>query len=96
MIKYCHSKSEVPTASHWAIIKFGQIVIPGDERSRSNPGHGYPEEIKNYVDYIAFTNVDEWSREVEHLSTLAFGDKEFVAMKVTPAIIRTKLTIEIE
>jgi hypothetical protein len=37
---YVHSKENIPKGSHWAIIEFGSITILGDERSRTNPGHG--------------------------------------------------------
>lgn len=42
MKKHCYSPSDIPKKEHWAILDFVTVHIPGDERSRTNPGHGYP------------------------------------------------------
>ncbi len=39
-----------PSHKHFylRIFQSGQVDIPGDERSRTNPGHGYPGYTINY------------------------------------------------
>lgn len=55
--------SDVPTERHFAVLiyKVHSYTIPGDERSRTNPGHGYPEHTES-------THV------VEHWVTLSQDD----------------------
>lgn len=48
--------SDLPRGQHWAIIEFTSIYIPGDERSRTNPGHGYPASNEEVSVYTAFTD----------------------------------------
>lgn len=42
MKKFCDKPSDIPDGHHYAIIEFRKIHVPGDERSRTNPGHGCP------------------------------------------------------
>lgn len=32
----------------YLLIQTAKMYIPGDERSRSNPGHGYPDRMMEY------------------------------------------------
>ena len=93
-MKYCHNKNDVPTTAHYAIVEFSSYTIPGDERSRTNPGHGYPESTGYAATYIAFTDRVEWEKEVASRAAKVFGDHNFVAMYVNPA--RTLLDVRIE
>jgi hypothetical protein len=61
---YVKSIADIPTSGHWAIIEQTSVTIPGDERSRTNPGHGYPESTSTYFNYIAFTNETEFVSEL--------------------------------
>ena len=49
-MKLVKSKKDLPTEPHFAVIlyKSQSVYIPGDERSRTNPGHGYPERYETY------------------------------------------------
>jgi hypothetical protein len=40
-----------------AIVK-ASYYVPGDERSRTNPGHGYPTETVSYHKLVEFDNED--------------------------------------
>jgi hypothetical protein len=61
---YVHDAKEVPSCEHWAIISGTSVTIPGDERSRTNPGHGYPESTEHYITYEAFTDEAEFKAEL--------------------------------
>lgn len=89
-------KEHAPKVEHWAIFKFSTIHIPGDERSRTNPGHGYPASDEPVINYEAYLDRAEWEKEVQHLESLVFGDKNYFAVKITPAVITTKVTIEVK
>lgn len=62
--KTVNSASELPKGEHWAIITSQTVTIPGDERSRTSPGHGYPESTERYLRYEAFTDEDEFKTEL--------------------------------
>lgn len=97
MKKYCKSKSDIPTNPHWAIVYFETYYIPGDERSKSCPGHGYPESTEISANYIAFDNEQEWKADITKRLTPSYGspDTNFVAMKVTPASISTEVSVKV-
>ena len=60
---YVNRAEDIPSGEHWAIIRTVGVFIPGDERSRTNPGHGYPERTENYLSYQAFTDEAEFRAE---------------------------------
>lgn len=51
-MKKVEKVSDIPTGRHFAVLiyKTASVFIPGDERSRTNPGHGYPERTETYSD----------------------------------------------
>lgn len=64
MMKQVHKASDVPHQPHYAVLvyKTGTVHHEGDERSRTNPGHGYPaysEEINMFEHYITLDKA-EW------------------------------------
>lgn len=65
------SPKEFPAGHQWLIIVFGQerTLIPGDERSRTNPGHGYPEHtvVTPTKTMMAVEGQEELSKELEEL-----------------------------
>ena len=92
---YCGNGGDVPKVEHYAILEFGQIYIEGDERSRTNPGHGYPGGYENTTKYIAFTNIDEWKTEISRRQKDSFYKDKFIAIKSTPATIKTEIQVSI-
>jgi hypothetical protein len=97
-MKYCKSPADIPGKPHWAILEFGSITIPGDERSRTNPGHGYPEHTETTTTYIAFLDEQEWKAEIarRNLSEFYSLRSPFVALAATRARITTKTAVEID
>lgn len=82
-------------------MKFAALVtksirIPGDERSRSNPGHGYPEHTEQCLELVPFANkaaMEAWvKRETTGHSKPSFKLIQYeelnyettVSVKVTP------------
>lgn len=84
------SLSDIPNGPHWAIVQCVTVTIPGDERSRSAPGHGYPEHTESYVTYKAFTAVGEWEQEVEMLT---MQGKLFRAIRADVAKVSVKVAV---
>lgn len=86
--------SNIPSVPHYAIITFSSVTIPGDERSRTNPGHGYPEHTEETINYQAFLEKEKWETEVIRLTNSKYSSGNFRALKVTPATITTKVNVE--
>lgn len=76
---YVHKPSDIPSFDHWAVIEGSSYWTPGDERSRTNPGHGYPESTTQIVNYIVFTDEAEFK---EYAKESLLQRKSFRAIKV--------------
>lgn len=92
--RYCDKADDIPKTEHFAILEFSSINIPGDERSRTHPGHGYPATTENVVKYLCFTDQAEWERVVR--SRAENGAKNFVAIKVNPANLELSVKVNIK
>ena len=57
---------EIPQGEHWAILTRVYVCIPGDQRSRTNPGHGYPATTEYHISYLAFTDQVEFEKEMTY------------------------------
>lgn len=64
--KYVNSPSDIPRKPHWAIIRSESVFIPGDERSRTAPGHGYPERTEYYIKYEVYYNEEDFKKALEN------------------------------
>jgi hypothetical protein len=93
--KYVHSKKDFPTEPHLAIIEFGSITIPGDQRSRDFPGHGYPESTQSTMSYIAYKLDDRWVWENDILERMSTSyRKDFIALD-QGKMVEPKLEVKI-
>ncbi len=93
----CESVTDIPPESHWAILDFSSISIPGDERSRTNPGHGYPAHSKTTICYTAYLSKESWEAEIQKRMTAdrRFQRDDWKAIVVQVPVIRTKVSVEI-
>lgn len=91
-VKYIHAFSDIPKQEHYAIIQFGSIYIPGDERSRTNPGHGYPASYETTIEMITFTDVDDLTRWIAQNES----KKNWVAVSVTPLNVTKEIKIDVK
>ena len=80
--KYVSSLGDIPDGPHWVIISTTSVHIPGDERSRQAPGHGYPERTETYISYEAFLHEGEFKVEVERRLQSQFTRADFVCIHV--------------
>lgn len=93
--KYITNVEDAPKHPHFAIIEFTQVTIPGDERSRTHPGHGYPESIERFTKYYVYTDEKEWLKDIEY--RIKEKSCNFFAIKANPVKIEveTKVSIKI-
>lgn len=70
-IKRVSSKDDVPKGHHFAVLvyKSDSVFVPGDERSRTNPGHGYPERYETFESFEHYVTEDqnEWETFIKSL-----------------------------
>lgn len=81
----------IPKGPHYAIIESVGIYTPGDERSRTNPGHGYPASTDYYNVYTAYTDKAAWE---ERIKSLTLRNSVFVAIEAKPVTVTTTVTIK--
>jgi hypothetical protein len=87
--------NKIPQGPHFAIVTQASVHIPGDERSRTNPGHGYPAETHYYLNYEAFTNRASWLRKIEEYENPRYGSREeYRAFEVNPVKVERTVTIK--
>ena len=93
---WAHTPSDIPEGEHFAIIEFGSIWVPGDERSRTAPGHGYPEHTESKVDYIVFKTREAWEAEIKFRMNPRMGAvrTDWVPVHVRRAQVKTTVTVE--
>jgi len=63
---YVDSIDKIPDGEHYVALTNVSTSIPGDERSRTNPGHGYPAHTENSMKMVVFTDAEEmkeWVRK---------------------------------
>ncbi len=96
MVNRVSSSGDVPRGRHWMILQFGTVHTPGDERSQTHPGHGYPASDDPVAYYEAYTDEDEWRGAIEKLANPTHGArKEFCAAEVNPAIVVTSVSVKV-
>jgi hypothetical protein len=93
---FCDTTADIPQDRHYAIITDRSISIPGDERSRQFPGHGYPASTEHVFTYTVYPTFEAWVTEIEDRERR--GYKNFRAVQVTPARVETeiKVTVAVE
>jgi hypothetical protein len=97
MKTYCKNSESIPKSPHWAIVEFSSYFVPGDDRSKSCPGHGYPDSYETTATYVAYDNENEWKNDIAGKLHPPYGNPErnFVAMKVSPANISTEVVVKV-
>ncbi len=83
----------IPKEPHWAIITESSYYIPGDERSRTNPGHGYPEHYETVIHYSAYTDEYDWKQRIRELET---HNETYTAIKALPANVRKEVVVTVD
>ena len=81
------SISDIPNKEHFAIILGRSTHIPGDERSRTNPGHGYPASTEYSIEYYLFFDQTNLKNAIKELNA---ENQPFKLIQVKP------LTVNIE
>lgn len=97
--RFVSTPEEVPRQEHWAIIEGTAVHHESDERSRTNPGHGYPAYTENIITYQVFFNKEEFETALQGKFNKVYGkpvmgihvDKIYVSQTVVK-VLETPLT----
>lgn len=80
-------------APFFAIIRNISRYVEGDERSRTNPGHGYPAGYETYTTIDTYTDEAAWKRAIEH-SYRDHQSGSALAVRCTPVSVSTKIELK--
>lgn len=104
-MKKIKNSDSFPTFEHYGLIIFKTTNInhEGDERSRTNPGHGYPaysETVNNfeyfYSDKNSVNGKYELETELKRLYTEKPGRQDFVCFESSGKLdVRTNVSISV-
>ncbi len=83
----------IPSKEHYAIITTNKIYIPGDERPRTNPGHGYPEHYQETIDYEAYTDFIKFENRI---TDLVRRNVIFNAIYALPVTVETNVSVKVK
>ncbi len=89
---YVHRVSDIPKLPHWALLCDDSIHIPGDERSRTNPGHGYPAEDRPIIAYEAYLTQEKLMTVIRERKESQSVQK-FSVYKVNPVTVLVSTSI---
>ena len=93
-MKYVAQLSDIPRVPHYVIVTISSFFIPGDERSRTNPGHGYPERTEYATTMRVTEDKLEWVKEITKLTENDPQKKNFVAYHVD-SIAKVTTAVEV-
>ena len=93
--RWAHQPSDLPPGEHYAILVFGSVHIPGDERSRTHPGHGYPAHSEPKVEYIVFTGREAWEQEVKRRAVDGYAGGDWVPVIVRRATVTMAVNVSV-
>jgi len=88
----------IPNGEHWAIVSARRIVVPGDQRSRDAPGHGYPEHTEVTTEYEAFADKAAFEAELTRRASIPYYNNSLLrGLHVTETFVaRPAVTVQIE
>lgn len=94
-MKYITNPTDIPKGTQYAALVSDSVYIPGDERSKTNPGHGYPAENKSIIQFICFADqneMKEWVKKRE--SAKSYGQKPYKIIEFTPLEVAVSVSVE--
>lgn len=95
-MKYVSDESGFPKQTHFAVLVFDSIFVPGDERSRTHPGHGYPEHTESVVKYIVFDSKEDLEKWVAQQETGYYRKDNYRVISATPLNVVKKFSVEVK
>lgn len=79
----------------YLIITEKNICHPGDERSRTHPGHGYPEWFETVSIVSSFTDYKQFEQAIQKLEAETYSRTKYVAYEAKPTSVTKSVSINI-
>lgn len=89
---YVKNTKKIGAGKHFAIITFDSTYVPGDERSRTNPGHGYPAHSVDHCSYVVYETKESWERDIERY---VLNKTKFIPIIGEVPVVETKVTVTV-
>ena len=86
---------ELRTKEFYAAFIRDSYSVEGDERSRTNPGHGYPAHTVSYTKVEEFQDEEEMRRWVERQEMSTYTKSKYRIVKCIPMEVRTTVNVEV-
>lgn len=80
----------------YAVFVESSVHIPGDERSKQCPGHGYPAHTHKYTEVIEFESEEKLKDWIKREEGRYSNPRKYRVMLCTPIGVSTKLNVEIK
>jgi len=93
--KFVSSPEDLPPGEYFIILTFGTITIPGDERSRTHPGHGYPESTETTISCEVYETREGWEAEIQRRTTAKYESRGWVPLIARRPSLNTTVTVHI-
>lgn len=94
-MKYVHNREDIPKEKHLAAIVFDSIYVPGDERSRTHAGHGYPGGTEQKLNYIVFTDKQDCEKWIGEQESRKYGSPTpYVIIEANKLGVETKISVK--
>lgn len=91
---YIPTRTESTNVEKYAVIYSETIHHEGDERSRTNPGHGYPAYTETVETLKTFENEAALKAWIE-INNRGYGSKSFKAIKYVELKVSTEVVISL-
>ena len=89
--------SEFPDLSDgetYLLVEDASVHIPGDERSRTNPGHGYPAHSVDYVRTLIFYTLEDLKKFLCAKSSV--DTSKFRVYKMNRISVNSRVVVDID
>lgn len=76
-----------------AALVYSSFTVPGDQRSRDYPGHGYPEHTETTISLREFRDEAEMAEWVKRETTRGYSSSKFTLIRYEELTYDTKIDI---
>lgn len=87
--------TDIPEDVQYVIFQQSSQHIPGDERSRNHPGHGYPASTLDYLSPRFFPNEEALMAELRTIAKYPHFKGDPVVFRLQRLRVKTSLTCSI-
>jgi hypothetical protein len=78
----------------YAVLVEASYHVEGDERSRTNPGHGYPAHTVDYISVVKFEDVTALTRWVEEEEARQYGKQKYTVIEYVELEVKKSVDIQ--